>query len=593
MKRLSYLFAVVFLILVFSVQTNAKPKYAMAVYHFNLQYVAGDQRIERRIVRESIKPLLNFYDQHSNYKGDFEIQAWALEVIQEEFPDVIEHLRHLIANGQLELVVAHYSDQFFIGYPAIDMQRSVKMSDAVLKKLNLKRSRVFFGQEIQYSPAIASALHGKYDVVVTSSNPYGYYRSGEMPLEEFEYAGKKMLILLGGGKKNLKCCKWDWAFFDDGEVFSTRDYGSDFYRVPEWEKKHIDKFKRLEKDGYKFITVSEFVTILKQKKYKVPKMAYIPEGTWNMGAGGPYNWLGKQGSGNEKDGLTRARNFIARGWVLVAETLSQLAEKLGGNNALIKSILRLSWRHLLLGEVSDSSGWSPLPIEVRYTDEECAVAEQGAAVLIKEILKSTKLLDKPVLVDLKTGTVTPEEVLQEIPPITVDYSPVPIEVRAKTYKIAVKKYSRVLYRIDIFGARPEDGMVKIAFPLTGKIHFYSAPMGEDSLVAVPPDLKNDPILSLSNGLFSLGNGWNLIKDNYVEHLAGTWRYKSNRLVFREGVRKDLAGTKMAFYLYKATPKEGLQLANRLNVWPMYRVKVEDGTVLLNRVMPEEFLAKSK
>ncbi len=591
MKRFWFVLLVFF---IFSnAQTNAKPKYAMAVYHFNLQYVAGDQRIERRIVRESIEPLLAFYDQHPNYKGDFEIQAWALEVIQEEFPKVLDHLRELINKGQLELVVAHYSDQFFIGYPALDMQRSVELSDKVLKKLNLKRSRVFFAQEIQFSPAIASALHGKYDVVVTSSNPYSYYRSDGMPLEEFSYAGKKMLILLGGGKKNLRCCRWDWAFFDDGEVFSTRDYGSNFYRVPDWEKKNIDKFLRLEKEGYRFVTVSEFVKILKKNSYKPPQMAYIPEGTWNMGAGGPYNWLGKQGSGNEKDGLTRARNFIARGWVLVAETLAKWAEKLGTSSPLLRSILRMSWKHLLLGEVSDSSGWSPLPIEVRYTDEECAIAEQGAAVLVKEILHGAKLSGKSVLVDLKTGSVTPEESVPEVPAVQVDYPPVPLEVRAKSYKISVKKFLPSLYRVDVFGARPVDGMVEIAFPLVGKTHFYSAPMGEDSLVAIPTDLKHDPILSLSNGLFTLGNGWNLIKDNYVEHLAGTWEYKSNRLVFREGVRKDLPGTTMAFYLYKAPPRQGLRVANRLNVWPLYRVKVENGTVLPNRVMPEEFLSTQK
>ncbi len=473
------------------------------------------------------------------------------------------------------------------------MQRSVEMSDAVLKRLNLKRSRVFFGQEIQYPPAIASALHGKYDVVVTSSNPYGYYRSGEMPLEEFEYAGKKMLILLGGGGKNLKCCKWDWAFFDDGEVFKTRDYASDFYRVPAWKKKNIDKFKRLEKAGYRFVTVSEFVNILKGKNYKIPKMAYIPEGTWNMGAGGPYNWLGKQGSGNEKDGLTRARNFIARGWVLVAQTLNKIAEKLGGDNALIRSVLRLSWKHLLLGEVSDSSGWSPLPIEVRYTDEECAIAEQGSRVLIKEVLDAAKMSNQTVRVDLKTGIVEPVKNVPKVVPVAVDYSPVPVEVRAENYTITVQKFSGNLYKLKINAKRPIDGMVKIAFPLVGKLHYYSAPMGEDSLVAVPDDLLHDPILSLSNRLFTLGNGWNLIKDNYVEHLAGTWEYKTNRLIFREGVRQDLPGTRMTFYLYKAAPKDALQIANRLNVWPVYRVQIQNGTVLLNRILPEEFLAEIK
>ena len=571
-----------------AIEAQAKPKVAMAVYHFNLQYVAGDQRIERRIVRESIIPLLDFYEAHPNYKGDFEIQGWALEVIQEEFPQVIERLRALINNGQLELVVAHYSDQLFIGYPAIDLQRSVELSDKVLKKLNLKRSRVFFAQELQWSPALASALQGKYDVVVTSGDPYGYYRSNAMPLEWFEYAGKRMLVLLGGGKKDLKCCRWDWAFFDDGEVFSTRDYMSDFYRVPEWEKQHVDKFKRLENEGYRFVTVTEFVELLKKRGYKIPVIPYLPEGTWNMSAGGPYNWLGKQGGGAETDGPTRARHFQARNWVLTAQTLvKKVIDRLQEPRAFIMKVLELAWQHLLLGEVSDSSGWSPFPIEVRYTDEECTVAEQGARTLIEEILKATHRDTGSVLVDIQTGEVKSATKPACTPQGQVSYPPVPILALGASYSITARKFSDKLYRVEITVTRPEDGQIEIAFPLSGKVHYYSPPLGEDSLVTVPTDLKHDPILSLVNGLFTLGNGWNLIKDNTVEHLAGTWRYKTNELVFREGLRSDVPAAKMAFYLHRGTPEEGLKLANRLNVWPLVRVRLENGQVLLHRLGLEE------
>ncbi len=567
---------------------SAKPKVAMAVYHFNLQYVAGDQRIERRIVRESIIPLLDFYEAHPNYKGDFEIQGWALEVIQEEFPEVIERLRALINSGQLELVVAHYSDQLFIGYPALDLQRSVELSDRVLKKLNLKRSRVFFAQELQWSPALASALQGKYDVVVTSGDPYGYYRSAAMPLEWFEYAGKRMLVLLGGGEKSLKCCQWAWAFFDDGEVFSTRDYMSDFYRVPEWEKQHVDRFKKLEREGYRFVTVSEFVALLKERGYKIPTMPYVPEGTWNMSAGGPYNWLGKQGGGAETDGPTRARNFRARNWVLTAETLvKKVIDRLQGPRAFIEKVLELAWQHLLLGEVSDSSGWSPFPIEVRYTDEECTVAEQGARVLIEQVLSTTGLDTGCVFVDLKSGEVTPARASTSHPQAECAASPTPVKVRAASYEIQVEKFSKDLYRLRITARRPRDGQVEFVFPLTGRVHYYSPPLGEDSLVSVPTDLKHDPILSLANGLFTLGNGWNLIKDNTVEHLAGTWRYKSNELVFREGLREDVPTAEMVFYLYRGTPQEALARANRLNVWPRIRVCVSNGQILLHRLGLEE------
>lgn len=85
-------------------------------------------------------------------------------------------LKKLINRGQIELVIAHYSDQLFIAYPALDLQKSIEISDKILAKYDIKRSRVFFGQEIQWTPAYASVLKGKYDLIVTSSDPHSYYR---------------------------------------------------------------------------------------------------------------------------------------------------------------------------------------------------------------------------------------------------------------------------------------------------------------------------------------------------------------------------------------------------------------------------------
>jgi len=111
-------------------------------------------------------------------------------------------------------------------------------------------------------------------------------------------------------------------------------------------------------------------------------MEYLPEGTWNMDGGGPYNWLGKQRSGNEKDGLTRARNFITRGEVMAAEQWLNIS---GKSDHPYSDILEKAWKHLLLSEVSDASGWSPWPIEVEYADLHADTAE-GLARQVMEAL---------------------------------------------------------------------------------------------------------------------------------------------------------------------------------------------------------------
>lgn len=41
-----------------------KNKFALALYHFNLQYKAGNTRIEDRIITDSLAPLLKIYEAH-------------------------------------------------------------------------------------------------------------------------------------------------------------------------------------------------------------------------------------------------------------------------------------------------------------------------------------------------------------------------------------------------------------------------------------------------------------------------------------------------------------------------------------------------
>ncbi len=572
-------------IFLFQVHLSAAPKYALGLFHFNLQYVAGDYRIESRIIRESLYPALKFFEQNPQYKSDIEIQGYAIESLAEEHPEVLALLKKLVDRGQIELVVAHYSDQFFIAYPALDLQRSVQISDGILKKHHIKRSRVFFGQEIQWSPGLAYALNGLYDVLVTSGDPHGYYRDETQPLVRVNYDGKSMLALIGGGKKNLGFLEWTWAFFDDGEVFNSLDYNSDFYRVPEQEKKNIDRYRQLEKDGYQFVTISEFVNILKNHtEYRVPDYPFVPEGTWNMQVGGPFLWMGKQRSGVEKDGPTRATCYQTRGLVLLAERLVDYLEKLGIDVTALRQKVEKAWRHVLLAEVSDSSGWTPWLVEVQYTDNEVANARMVLRQIFSEVKKYLPTPDKPYLVQTRTGEVRTIKGVhsEDYPPATLTLLR---SVRAKKYSVQYQQINDGLYRLDIRARRPQDGAVEITFYTADDGLKYSAGCGEEAIVDLPKDLKHDPILSLSNGFLYLGNGYSIIKDCSVEHLAATWRRDRRYVVFREELNEKMPGMKMRFYVVKGTPQQGHALANRLNTWPSYVVQVKEGRLVPKKVLP--------
>ena len=565
--------------------SNAREKYAIGMFHFNLQYVAGDYKIESKIIRNSVYPVLQFFEKNPQYKSDIEIQGYAIETFAEEHPEVLALLKKLVNRGQIELVIAHYSDQFFIAYPALDLQKSIEISDQILADHGIKRSRVFFGQEIQWTPAYASVLKDKYDLVVTSSDPHSHYRGATLPLVNVTYGTDHILGLIGAGENKLDGLTWNFAFLDDGEVFNTLDYNSDFNIVPEQEKKSIDNFKRLQKEGYKFVTMTELANKIKNLKgYKIPDYPFVPEGTWNMSVCGPFMWMGRQRTGIEKDGLTRAASYKLRGVVLLAEKLVDYAASKGLDVSKLRKMVLEAWKHLLLSEVSDSSGWSPLLVEVQYTDNEVANAE----LILQEVLKSLKVLipmdEKSYQVDTKTGKVEPLNISKSSSN-QVGVLPVPFAVRAEKSVSSVRKVNENLYSIEIKGERPADGAVEIIFdtPATGL--FYSAGSGEEIAVEIPTDLKNDPAFTLSNGFVYLNNGYSLIKDCSVEHIAATWKMKEQKLVFREELNPNNPEMNMRFYLVKGSAIDGLKFANGLNTWPSYNVTFSKSGISYVKVIP--------
>jgi len=573
------------LLLLTGTLAKAVEKYAIGMFHFNLQYVAGDYRIERRIIQESFYPVLQFFEKHPQYKADIEIQGYAIEVFANEYPEVLALFKKLVNKGQIELVIAHYSDQLFIAYPALDLKKSIEISDRILAAHGMKRSRVFFGQEIQWTPAYASALKDQYDLVVTSSDPHSYYRGKTLPLVNVQYGNDHILGLIGAGEKKLDGLEWDWSFLDDGEVFNTNDYNSNFYRVAAQEKASVDQFKKLEADGYKFVTMSDLANKIRNSKgYKIPDYPFVPEGTWNMSVCGPFMWMGRQRSGVETDGITRAISYELRGEVMMTEKLVEHLEANGHALPELKKLVDEAWQHLLLSEVSDASGWSPWLVEVKYTEIEADQAEQK----LKEVYAKLKELlpkDKTILIDTRSGNVAPYESAPK--GITsAAQLPIPFAIRAEQSTSRVRKINENLYLLDISCDRPADGAVEIVFDTPSNGLWYSAGAGEEIAVEIPTDLKQNPAFCLSNGFIYLNNGYSLIKDCSVEHLAATWRQKEQKLVFREELNEKNPGMKMRFYVVKGDLKSGLNFANKLNTWPSYLVTNSGKQLKFERVIPE-------
>src|SRR5688572_18487850 len=112
-------------------------KFALGMFHFNVQYVAGgvvgfggpssersELQIEDAIIVESLEPVLDLFLAHPTWGQDIEMQGYMLEVIAKRHPGVLDKIKRLVASGQIDVESFHYSDQLFIAYPRSDWDRS-------------------------------------------------------------------------------------------------------------------------------------------------------------------------------------------------------------------------------------------------------------------------------------------------------------------------------------------------------------------------------------------------------------------------------------------------------------------------------------
>ena len=168
------------------------------------------------------------------------------------------------------------------------------------------------------------------------------------------------------------------------------------------------------------------------------------------------------------------------------------------------------------------------------------------------------------------------------------FSPVPVAIKAGQTTSSIVKLNENLYQLDFKCARPSDGAVEIVFDTAADGLYYSAGAGEEIAVQIPTDLKHDPAFALSNGFIYLGNGYSLVKDCSVEHLAATWKMKDKKLVFREELNEDNREMNMRFYIVKGDVNKGLELGNKLNTWPSFNISLQNNKLFYEKVMPEAF-----
>jgi hypothetical protein len=374
-------------------------KIAVAVYHFNVQYVAGGLRgfpdgtivekfdldeaeVEDRIIREGLLPVLDLFLANPSFKADVELQAYTVEIVAERHPDVLLKMQELAQRGQIDFDSFHYSDQLYVAYPRRDLEVSLDLTRDVFERACLPLGRSIFTQEGQFAVGQLPVANGRgYRVSVLPKNLFKY-QFGEAPAKESVlYAHPSApdhAVILGGEGFVKDDFELRWTFMDDGEIAFSKSnlnpyFGLDYVVDPELIAEHAEQLRQLEAEGFVHATIAEAVLAMRANGIAPAPLPNVLDGTWQpKDTNNVFRWMG--GSGlfrtTEKDSdvlasIWRARTSIERAERLFAEPSDRIARA-----------LTAAWREALLAQVSDSTGWNPFVNEVRYSEARAAKAEE-------------------------------------------------------------------------------------------------------------------------------------------------------------------------------------------------------------------------
>lgn len=574
---------------------------ATAVYHFNIQYVAGgldnyldvytvsEEELEDAIIRESFEPIVALFEKHPTWGTSFEMQGLMLEIMAERHPDVLDRLRTLAARGQVDVMSYHYSDQLVTAYPRRDMEWSWAENQRIFDGLCMPRAPIHFLQEGQFGPGIQAFAAEHDELVILPRNLMKLFHNPPPDGLWFDNAGHPTITTDGHSGEGLE---YTWSFVDDGELLATA--GTNPYIPDVFKKNDVAmadyelELTVLEAQGYTIAPVSFLKHVLETRK--IPKTPIAPpvlDGSWQpKGSDNMHLWMGGTGQepGSERDNEINTLNVSVSRRIAAAVALRErlTTEAPEGAAALdldaIDKALRAAQRELALGEVSDATGWRPLHTEVGYGLRHSKEAGRIADAVARHCAWWLGYRTGQVQVDVDTGQVMP--IGEPAPSTPLDGPPAGLEAIAVTsdrpHTMAWSDHGAFVELTIVHPATETRATgtvppprIAVELPFSSPDIAYSPAVAETVLLRAPhasyavlngtsPRLG----LPLVNGLLELAPGRTLVLDQATIHLAAL--IARDRVTFEDlGFPGEQQAT-WTFRFYDKSANEVLDAANALN-----------------------------
>lgn len=599
-------------------------KFTLGLHHLNISYNAGNISSYHRQVRESIFPVIDMLFSHPHWCFSIEMSGYSIEFIASNYPSLLRRIRELIEREQIELISSTYSPQIWLAFPRQDLVKSIEINLQLLKKHELPSSRIFFSQENFYGYGV-STLSEWFDIALVKDDYYyywnqqpehnenlpPYYKHGDLKLlVGWGHILESVLPLLSASKQvadpfgtylnsrfdlkmeNLKKgnlvknyseehqfgkfgdVEWKWFHYGSSERIGKPDIRPENINGcrfdPFWYSFIQRYLENLEEKGFKFVGISEFVHEIDSTNYEPPSAGLLIDGAWNMNSSkGGFIWMGLNASRHEDDLLVRNHNWRSRARLLATQSL---VENLGAGNlgySKAKAGLETAWKHQILAEISDSTGWFPDAGEVMFGLQQSENVLNTLAPII-DLVKLNEGLGA-VLVDTKTNELKNLDMLAVMNPISGSDLPMPYFLNANGAFAFFEKTPNSWLVVANFTCTNEKEC-GVKFPFKYNYLEYSPALAEEICVQVPlASFENSLIyLSLPNGLIALEKDLYLIKHNEFVNIACCLD-KSESTIGVIIENPHTSSIHWEFTIFSGFQKDAIDLALSINVFPQVAI----------------------
>ena len=577
---------------------GAQRKFALSVLHYNVQYVAGgldnflvggaelfdgwtDDRVQDAIVTQSLAPVLDLLDAHPTWTLSIELQGYMMEVMLARHRTIAQHLADLVRSGQVELVSFHYGDQLFLAYPRHHMEVSRTLDLAAFAAGCVVPSGPVFTQEGQFGEGMADLLGTSGDAtLLLPKNLFSYFH-GDGAVDLY-YTTHGVPVVIAGRGVSDAASGFDttWVYMNDAELLATggvNPYVPDQFVVhPDAVAAFESQLTALETSGYVIAGVSDYVATLQGAGVAPTPLPPMLDGTWQPDDTGDLaRWMGDAAlwPDGERDNLVLTTNTAAGRMALAAETALDAARTAGHEPPGAAEDVTRAWRDLLLGEVSDATGWNPIPNETFYGLAQAGLAEtraRGVAITAAAALG----VAPPFVVDTATGTVV-SAATSPMPALEDDPTP-PFDVTPSADRGFTAHWQRVsgepdhhVLTIDVatsIGRSPAE----VVLPWRLSSVRYTPAMLDGTSVEIPLSAITLPMgagIPVGSGPFGLDDDLWLVLDTTTVDLAARLDATAHTATFRDGTVQGDMTPRWVFHVVTAPLARALSVADALDVHP--------------------------